>query len=75
MKIIFSQPVDEIAEHAKKVVAEAQAKSRSPIGVPAHTARVASVCEDCGETYWHRNDEYGWFAHIGCAKDKKSMGF
>ena len=75
MKIIFSTPADKIAEHAKTVVTEAQAKSRMPMGIPAHTAHTPSMCEDCGETYWHQYDEYQWFPHIGCKNGKKATGF
>ncbi len=76
MKIIFDTPSDDIAEHARLVVSEAKAKSRAPVGVPVHAAQVPTTCDDCGETYWHKDDPYGWFPHIGCKhKNGKNLGF
>ena len=74
MKIVFGTSLDRITEHAKFVVKEAQAKSREPIGVPCYTAQVPEVCSDCGATFWHGNDPYQFYPHIGC-KSGKAMGF
>jgi len=75
MKIIFSQPGDEIADHAKKLIIEAEQRSKHPRGIARHSAQVAQLCDDCGDTFWHRDDEYGWFTHIGCKKKKDDNGF
>lgn len=77
MKIIFGQSNDAVAEHARKVVGEEQEKNKAPRGIAVHSAHSASYCDDCGETYWHKYDPYGWFTHIGCKgeKGKASAGF
>lgn len=60
---------EDIAEHAKKVLKAIDAyEERYPRHAPAkgisnHLAQFAKLCDDCGNTYWSR-DEYGM--HIGC---------
>ena len=75
MKIIFSSNRDSIADHARVLVVKAQKNDAAPKGVAAHSARVPNVCEDCGVTYWHRDDPYVFFPHVGCRGAKNGAGF
>lgn len=75
MRIIMDARSENISEHARKIVNEAKMKNNSPYGIAKHSAQVPSVCEDCGKTYWHRDDEYVYFPHVGCEAGKKGMGF
>lgn len=76
MKIIFSESLDSIAEHAKKVVLKKQMTNDEPHGVAHHSAKVPQICDDCGKTFWHGSDPYAWYPHIGCKGGKqKDAGF
>lgn len=81
MDIIIGASAIDRSEHAKHVVRKILAqesdpkypRQASPIGVAAHLARFPHTCDDCGETYWDR-DEYG-HSHLGCRGVRKGMGF
>lgn len=73
MKIIFGESQDRIEEHASALIAKYN--QSDPIGIAHYSAQVPQICDDCGETYWHRNDPYGWFPHIGCKGTKAKAGF
>lgn len=73
MKIIFSEPGDKIAEHARKLVVKKQ--SDEPRGVAHYSAKIPAVCEDCGETYWHGNDPYVFYPHSTCKGKQTGAGF
>jgi hypothetical protein len=78
MKIIFGNNKFEIEDHAKKVMKSIEKEELKfprrviPIGVAIHTVRYPLICDDCGETYWSR-DEYG--SHIKCNHKKSYTGF
>lgn len=68
------------AEHAQMMVRKIEAlQERSPHhhprpkGIALHQAVYPSLCEDCGETYWSREE---WTNHIGCRGVRtKGAGF
>jgi len=78
--ILGSSAIDR-TEHARRVVRKIEQqetdpqypKQAKPIGIADHLARFPHVCDDCGDTYWDR-DEYG-MSHLGCKGLKKGTGF
>lgn len=82
MKIIFDRRDREtVFEHAQKVIKAQEEwlyKHRpgqiNPRGVAVHMTLHPIKCDDCGETYWSR-DEYG--SHISCKgpRPKQAAGF
>lgn len=75
LKIIFDRRGENIESHAKDLVVAAAKKRGAPHGIATYSAQIPETCDDCGETYWHRNDEMGWFPHLGCKGKNKGLGF
>lgn len=69
LKILFDRPSD-AEDHARTLVRKIEENNLEathkpkPRGVPHYAAVLPEVCEDCGKTYWTRNE---WTSHIGCA--------
>lgn len=78
LRIIFGTTRAELEEHAKEHLLSQRAYDKKnphrvqPRGVPYHLTQYPLLCDDCGETYWSR-DEYG--AHLKCNKGKGATGF
>lgn len=79
MKIIFGKDNQAISDHAQSMLKAMEKDSirhplayMAPKGVAYHTAQNPIFCDDCGETYWAR-DQYA--AHVGCRKGKGKTGF
>ena len=79
MKIILEPHAEDISNHARLML---RAIHKDDMENPRDAKpRVASVnaavyphtCDDCGGTYWDR-DEWG-HSHIGCDNGNKKMGF
>lgn len=81
MDIILGASAVDRTEHARRVLKKIAAQEENPhsprqanpIGIASHLARFPHVCDDCGETYWDR-DEYG-VAHLGCRGLRRATGF
>lgn len=78
MKILFDNSGDEASHHAKRIIKSLESHAdvyphlAVPKGVAHHSAQYPLMCDDCGETYWSR-DQYG--SHIGCRGERKEIGF
>jgi len=80
LQIIIEKDDTTTVEHAKayaRVLYDARGVNTyepNSKGVALHLAQCPTVCDDCGEDYWARNE---YAAHRGCKGEKKnnSTGF
>lgn len=71
MKIIYGDNRSTVTEHAATVVKKIQQqeadpsypKHAMPIGIAHHLALYPKACDECGVTYWSKDE---WGSHIGC---------
>lgn len=77
LRVVFGEERGVVADHAKSLLkalakSEMQFPSRAkPRGIAHHTAHFPILCDDCGQTFWSR-DEFG--SHLGCKGAPKSFG-
>lgn len=72
------------AEHARTVITKIAQQEADPshphralpMGVAHHLARYPRICDDCGLTYWSRDE---WGSHIMCKgvppEENRKTGF
>ncbi len=81
MRIITDAEGVSSEDHAKKIVQAIRQHELTPrhsprdimpIGISKYQAHFPIMCDDCGETYWSR-DEYG--SHLGCKGVTRNTGF
>lgn len=78
MKILWGHDSGDTARHAKNLIRaiqryqDKQVTEPKPKDVPNHMAQHPLICDDCGETYWSRDQ---WGSHITCKGVKKEIGF
>lgn len=80
MRILLGPDAVDRTEHARHVIKKITKqesdpqypKNAVPIGIAQHLARYPNQCDDCGQTYWGK-DEYS--SHLGCRGPIKNTGF
>lgn len=79
LKIVFGVERAEIEKHARSLLrAQEEYESKNPFratprGIAFYASHFPISCDDCGKTFWGRNE---WAAHPGCkGTPEKKMGF
>lgn len=77
VKIIIDRASEGAEAHAREAVAKINAAgfdpyNPRPVGVAHHSALYPNTCDECGETFWARDQ---WATHRKCKTTSGNLGF